>query len=50
MMQELDVASLKVDKIIIYCDNLGAQALMKDPVHHSRTKHIDIKSFGTRKI
>lgn len=48
MMRELDVASLKVDKVIIYCDNLGAQALMKNPVHHSRTKHIDIKYHFVR--
>lgn len=48
MMQELDIASLKVDKITIHCDNLGAQALVKNPVHHSRTKHIDIKYHFVR--
>lgn len=48
MMQELGITSLKIDKIIIHCDNLGAQALMKNPVHHSRTKHIDIKYHFVR--
>jgi len=30
------------------CDNQGAIALVKNPTHHSRTKHIDIKHHFIR--
>ena len=29
--------------VSLYADNQGAIALAKNPVHHSRSKHIDIK-------
>ena len=29
--------------VIIYEDNQGAIALVNNPVHHQRTKHIDIR-------
>ncbi|KAL8148832.1 hypothetical protein AgCh_005997 [Apium graveolens] len=34
---------LQVDKIPIFCDNTSAIAITKNPVQHSKTKHIDIK-------
>ena len=32
-----------IDHFILYCDNQGAIALAKNPVHHQRSKHIDIR-------
>ena len=29
--------------VLIHVDNQGAICLAKDPVHHQRTKHIDIR-------
>lgn len=34
----------------IYCDNQSAQKLMKNPVYHSRSKHIDIRYHYVREI
>lgn len=34
----------------VYCDNQGAQKLMKNPVFHQRTKHIDIKHHYVREV
>jgi hypothetical protein len=31
------------DATIIYCDNMSTISISKNPVFHSRTKHIDIK-------
>lgn len=31
------------DNVTLYADNQGAIALAKNPVHHQRSKHIDIK-------
>ena len=36
------------DAPTIYEDNQGAIALIKNPVYHSRTKHIDIKTHFVR--
>ena len=35
--------SIKQGKSLIRVDNQGAMNLAKNPVHHQRTKHIDIK-------
>lgn len=36
--------------IIVYGDNLSAQALTKNTVYHSRTKHIDIRYNFVRDV
>ena len=33
------------ESVIMYVDNQGAIALAKNPVHHQRSKHIDIKYY-----
>jgi len=32
----------------LFCDNVGAQKLVANPVFHSRTKHIDIRHHFVR--
>jgi hypothetical protein len=34
----------------ILCDNQGAIALVKNPVYHKRTKHVDLKYFFVREF
>lgn len=48
ILRELCVTNLRANRTVIYCDNQGAQALMKNPIHHTRTKHIDIKYHFVR--
>ncbi|KAL0285421.1 UNVERIFIED_CONTAM: Retrovirus-related Pol polyprotein from transposon TNT 1-94 [Sesamum calycinum] len=38
----------KQEEPTIYCDNKSAIAITKNPVQHSRTKHIDIKYHSLR--
>lgn len=38
------------DTIVIHGDNLSAMNLVKNPVHHSRSKHIDIKFHYVRDV
>ena len=38
-----DIQGCKISGVRLYADNQGAIALAKNPVHHQRTKHIDIK-------
>ena len=33
---------------MMYCDNKSATLMVKNPVHHSRTKHISIKYYFIR--
>ena len=33
----------ELDKVLLHVDNMGAIDLCKNPVHHQRSKHIDIK-------
>nr|GFC57406.1 hypothetical protein [Tanacetum cinerariifolium] len=42
MKQALIIYGRRVDNVLIMCDNKGAIDLRKNPVQHSRTKHIDI--------
>lgn len=38
------------EKVIIFCDNIGANKLGKNPVFHARTKHINIKHHFVREV
>ena len=38
----------KLAPTFLFCDNRGALALVKNNVHHKRTKHIDIRYFFVR--
>ena len=39
---------LSTDPVLLYSDNQGALDLVKNPVNHARTKHIDIKHHFVR--
>nr|GEV14863.1 hypothetical protein [Tanacetum cinerariifolium] len=43
MRTELTVYGFYFDKIRMYCDSKVAIAISCNPVHHSRTKHIDVR-------
>ena len=43
LCKEIDLTFVITEPIIIYEDNQGAIALVENPVHHQRTKHIDIR-------
>ncbi|XP_071688460.1 secreted RxLR effector protein 161-like [Rutidosis leptorrhynchoides] len=43
MQTQLLDYGFKFHKIPIYCDSQSAIAITSNPVHHSRTKHIDIR-------
>ena len=47
-MQALFVNTNTVKGTKMYCDNQGAIALVKNPVKHGRSKHIDIRYHFTR--
>ena len=36
--------------MIVYCDNTSAINISKNPVQHSRTKHIDIRHHFIREL
>ena len=36
--------------MILYCDNLSAINISKNPIQHSRTKHIDIRHHYIREL
>ena len=38
------------DPTPIYCDNQAAKALTENPVHHDRTKHVDMQYHYTRDL
>ena len=38
-----DLTGRSVEKFQLYIDNKSAIALSKNPVHHDRSKHIDVK-------
>ena len=42
MKQTVCDSGLKFDSVPIFCDNTRAINLTKNPVHHSRTKHITL--------
>ena len=43
-----DVRCKQVGGTLVMCDNQGAIALAKNPVHHARTKHIDVQHHFVR--
>ncbi|KAL0425548.1 UNVERIFIED_CONTAM: Copia protein [Sesamum radiatum] len=43
-----DIGEKQQEPTTIYCDNKSAIAITKNPVQHSRTKHIDIKYHSLR--
>ena len=45
-----DVSGNKKDSVRLFTDNQGAIALAKNPVHHKRTKHIDIRYHFIRSL
>ena len=48
MQQTLKDFGLTISKSPIYCDNTSAINLSKNPLHHARTKHIDIRHHFLR--
>ena len=48
MKQQLSGYGLKLDHIPIHCDNTSAINLSKNPILHSRTKHIEISHHFLR--
>ncbi|GJZ09666.1 hypothetical protein Tco_0543949 [Tanacetum coccineum] len=48
MKQALIDYGIRLDDIPIMCDNKGAIDLSKNPVQHSRTKHIEIRHHFLR--
>ena len=47
MMKEYNVEQ---DVLTLYCDNLNAINISKNPIQHSRTKHIDIRHHFIRDL
>ncbi|XP_057444753.1 uncharacterized protein LOC130736999 [Lotus japonicus] len=47
MLKEYDVEQ---DAMALYCDNLSAINISKNPIQHSRTKHIDIRHHFIRDL
>ncbi|GJY96673.1 hypothetical protein Tco_0513583 [Tanacetum coccineum] len=48
MKQALIDYGIRLDDVLIMCDNKGAIDLSKNPVQHSRTKHIEIRHHFLR--
>ncbi|KAK4345279.1 hypothetical protein RND71_035455 [Anisodus tanguticus] len=46
----LDGYGISDNSMILYCDNLSAINIFKNPVQHSRTKHIDIRYHFLRDL
>ena len=50
MKQMLEDYGIVQDTLIVYCDNTSAINISKNPVQHSRTKHIDIRHHFIREL
>ncbi|CAM8887237.1 unnamed protein product [Rhodiola kirilowii] len=50
MKQMLSEYGVKQKEMILYCDNMSAISISKNPVQHSRTKHIDIRHHFIREL
>ena len=46
--QQLEDYGMSQTKILIKCDNTSAINLSKNPIQHSRTKHIEIRHHFIR--
>ena len=47
MLSEYNVEQ---DVLTLYCDNMSAINISKNPIQHSRTKHIDIRHHFIRDL
>src|ERR1051325_3786749 len=50
MKQMLSEYNVTQDVMTLYCDNLSAINISKNPIQHSRTKHIDIRHHFIRDL
>ncbi|CAM8975301.1 unnamed protein product [Rhodiola kirilowii] len=50
MKQMLSEYRVKQEEMTRYCDNMSAISILKNPVQHSRTKHIDIRHHFIREL
>ncbi|KAK2378545.1 putative mitochondrial protein [Trifolium repens] len=50
MKQMLQEHNVEQDVLTLYCDNLSAINISKNPIQHSRTKHIDIRHHFIRDL
>ncbi|UYV72131.1 hypothetical protein LAZ67_9001917 [Cordylochernes scorpioides] len=50
LLDEMGFGELLNEPTVLKTDNQGAQQLARNPVHHARTKHIDIKWHYIRSI
>jgi hypothetical protein len=50
MKQMLEEYGVNPGVMTLYCDNLSAISISKNPVQHSRTKHIDIRHHFIREL
>jgi hypothetical protein len=50
MKQMLEEYDVKQGVLTLYCDNLSAINISKNPIQHSRTKHIDIHHHFIRDL
>ncbi|CAM8923104.1 unnamed protein product [Rhodiola kirilowii] len=50
MKQMLSEYGVKQEEMSIYCDNMSTISISKNPVQHSRTKHIDIRHHFIREL
>lgn len=48
MKSQLEDYQLKENNILIFCDNISAMCLSKNPILHFRAKHIKIKHYFVR--
>ena len=46
----LEEYSVNPGVMTLYCDNMSAISMSKNPVQHSRTKHIDIRHHFIREL
>lgn len=50
LLTEIGFSRLVKNAITLYGDNIGSQQLVRNPVYHSRSKHIDIKVHHIRDV